>query len=55
MPTPVTQPLWRLSLLAMAFGLLSACTLTQQATRPDDSSQYALTSGNEIATQEEDE
>lgn len=55
MPTAVTQPLWRLSLLAMAFGLLSACTLTQQATRPDDSSQYALTSGNEIATQEEDE
>lgn len=55
MPTPVTQPLWRLSLLAMAFGLLSACTLTQQATRPDDSAQYALTSGNEIATQEEDE
>ncbi len=55
MPTPVTQPLWRLSLLAMAFGLLSACTFTQQATRPDDSAQYALTSGNEIATQEEDE
>lgn len=55
MPTPATQPLWRLSLLAMAFGLLSACTLTQQATRPEDSSRYALTSGAEVDAVQEDE
>lgn len=42
MPKAVTQSLWRLSLVTMAFGLLSACNLTQQAVR-SDAPQYALT------------
>jgi len=54
MPTPVTQPLWRLSLLAMAFGLLSACTLTSQAQR-QDGSQYTLASGESAQAADEED
>lgn len=53
MPTPVSHCPWRPILLAMMLGLLSACTLTQQAVR-SDSSRYALTRSDPSLVSDED-